>query len=149
VSPSNVLPRAVARFLLLPIGMIAVAVFVRGLSSTGDGFAAGTVAALGVVLQYVVFGHREAERRLPVRRAPLAAAAGLALGIGIGFAPLLFGDPVFTHLPPAGEKVAKLGTLELATSVAFDAAVFLTVFGMVVGIVRELARAAEREDQEE
>lgn len=148
MSPSNVLPRAVARFLLLPIGMIAVALFVKGLSSTGDGFAAGTVAALGVVLQYVVFGHREAERCLPVRRAPLAAVVGLALGIAIGFAPLLFGDPAFTHLPPAGEKVAKLGTVEVATSVAFDAAIFLTVFGMVVGIVRELARAAERETEE-
>ncbi len=147
MSPSNVLPRAVARFLLLPIGMISAALFVKGLSSTGDGFIAGTVAALGIVLQDVVFGHREAERLLPVRRAPLAAAVGLALGLAVAFAPLLFGDPVLTHLPPAEEKVAKLGTLELATSVAFDAAVFLTVFGVVVGIVRELAWAAEREGE--
>ena len=148
MSPSNVLPRAVARFLLLPIGMIAVALFVTGLSGAGDGFVAGTLAALGIVLQDVVFGHREADRLLPVRRAPLAAAVGLALGVGIAFTPLLFGDPVLTHLPPAEEKVTKLGTLELATSVAFDAAVFLTVFGVVVGIVRELAWAAEREDEE-
>ncbi len=148
MSPSNVLPRAVARFLLLPIGMVAVGLFVKGLSGPGDGFSAGTVAALGVVLQYVVFGHREAERLLPIRRAPLAAAVGLALGVGVAFAPILFGGPALTHLPPAGEKVTKVGTLELATSVAFDAAVFLTVFGVVVGIVRELAWAAEREVQE-
>lgn len=148
MSPSNVLPRAVARFLLLPIGMVSVALFVKGLSGAGDGFAAGTVAALGIVLQYVVFGHREAERLLPVRGALLVAAVGLALGVGVAFAPLLFGEPALTHLPPAGEKATKVGTLELATSVAFDAAVFLTVFGVVVGIVRELAWAAEREVEE-
>ena len=148
MSPSNVLPRAVARFLLLPIVTIAVALFVKGLSGAGDGFAAGAVAALGVVLQYVVFGHRDAERLLPVRRAPLAAAVGLVLGLGIAFAPLLFGKPALTHLPPAGEKVAKLGTLELRRSVACDAAVFLTVFGMVVVVGRHLAWAAEREVEE-
>jgi multisubunit Na+/H+ antiporter MnhB subunit len=140
--------RTVSRLLLAPALMIAAAVLVKGYADTGDGFNAGVIAALAILLQYVVFGAEEAERLLPVRRAGLCAVAGLGLSLVVAFTPLLRGDALFTHVPGPGKDVVKLGTVELITAVAFDVGVFLLVFGAIVGALRLIAlhdRTAELE----
>ena len=51
--------RVVARLLLAPTLIAAVAVLVKGYVQPGDGFAAGAVAALGIAMQYLAFGRKE------------------------------------------------------------------------------------------
>jgi multisubunit Na+/H+ antiporter MnhB subunit len=101
------------------------------------------IAALAVLLQYVAFGWREAERRLPLRYAPAAAVVGLLLALGVAFSPALWGEPAFTHYPRPGGEVVHVATLELITPVAFDLGVFLLVFGSAVGAIRYAAYAVE------
>lgn len=142
---TSALTRTVARLLLAPAFVLALAILVKGYADVGDGFSAGVVAALGVLAQYLAFGSREAERLLPVRLAPAAVVAGLLLALVVAFAPLAWGDPPLTHLPRAGSDVVHLGTVELLTAVAFDVGVFLLVLGASVGIIRTLALVRHRE----
>jgi len=133
-----------ARLLLAPTFMIAAAVLVKGYADVGDGFSAGVIAALGVLLQYVAYGYDLVEELLPVRLALPGAFAGLLLALCVLFLPALLGDELVTHYPLAGTKPVHLGTLELITAVAFDVGVFLLVFGAAVGIIHLAAHAAER-----
>lgn len=137
----------VAPKLLGPALMVAAAIIVRGYTDVGDGFSAGVIVALAVALRYIALGPDEAERGLPIlRRAPVAVAAGLLIALATGFFGVLRGDPPFTHLPPPGADVIKIGTLELITAVAFDIGVLLLVVGALVMLVHHLAvLVAERD----
>jgi multicomponent Na+:H+ antiporter subunit B len=138
------LTETIARTLLAPSLMVALAILVKGYSDVGDGFTAGVVAALGVLLQYAAFGRRRVAEALPVRLAPAVALGGLMLAGIVSFLPVLWGEPPLTHYPRPGEDVIHVGTLELLTAVVFDIGVFLLVLGVSVGIVDALAGAAER-----
>lgn len=140
--PPSALTQLVARLILAPTLMVALAVLVKGYAETGDGFAAGVIAALGILLQYVAFGSDEAERMLPLRYAPLVALGGLGVALGVAFVPVALGEPILTHAPPADAEVVHVGTLELLTAVLFDAGVFLLVVGAVVGVVSYLSTLA-------
>lgn len=138
------LTRTAARLLLAPAFVIALAVLVKGYSDVGDGFTAGVIASLGILVQYLAFGRGEVERLLPVRLAAPCAVAGLMLALVVTFAPVLRGDAPLTHVPGPDEDVVQLGTLELVSAVAFDVGVFLLVLGAVVGVVRTIALAGDR-----
>lgn len=140
---TSVLTQSVARLLLAPILVVAVAVLVKGYADVGDGFSAGVIAALGILLQYMAFGREEAERQLPVRLLPACTFAGLLAALAVAFWPVLRGDALLEHLPPPGASVIELGTIELITAVLFDVAVFLLVLGALVGIVHAIARSGE------
>lgn len=140
---TSVLTQSVARLLLAPILVVAVAILVKGYADVGDGFSAGVIAALGILLQYMAFGREEAERQLPVRLLPACTFAGLLAALAVAFWPVLRGDALLEHLPPPGASVIELGTIELITAVLFDAAVFLLVLGALVGIVHAIARSGE------
>jgi multisubunit Na+/H+ antiporter MnhB subunit len=139
----SVLTQSVARLLLAPILVVAVAILVKGYADVGDGFSAGVIAALGILLQYMAFGREEAERQLPVRLLPACTFAGLLAALAVAFWPVLRGDALLEHLPPPGASVIELGTIELITAVLFDVAVFLLVLGALVGIVHAIARSGE------
>lgn len=142
---TDVLTRSVAALLAAPIAVVAVAVLVKGYASTGDGFSAGAIAGLGLVLQYVVFGKEEVLRWLPVNLVRPAAFVALLVALAVAAVPLAAGDPPLTHYPPPGDEVVKLGTLELTTAVAFDTAIFVLVVGATAGILGTIARAGEAE----
>lgn len=130
---STILTRTVARLILLPTLITALAILIKGYASAGDGFSAGVVAGTGVVIQFLAFGPRELVARYPaLRSAPLLAFGGLLLGLVIAFAPLLWGDPVLTQYPRPGEPAKHVGLLAFHTAVLFDVAVFLVVFGFIV-----------------
>lgn len=137
---TTVLTETVARLLVAPAFAVAAAILVKGYADVGDGFAAGVVAGLGVLLLFAAFGARATHRVLPVRRAFAVAVSGLLVALVVGFAPLLAGDPPFTHRPAPEEPVVKLGTLELISAVAFDVGVFALVLGVVVGSLDYAAR---------
>lgn len=136
---TTVLTRMVARGLLVPTLVVATAILVKGYVDIGDGFAAGLVAALGVLLQYLAFGRDEVAAALPVERAFQVAFAGLALAVVVLIVPFAAGGSLLEHWPPPGDKPLHIGSLELITAVAFDIGVFLLVLGGAVAIIDALA----------
>ena len=129
----------VAPRLLAPAVMLAAALIVKGYTDVGEGFSAGVIVALAVALRYVTLGPGRAERSLPIaRQAHVVAAAGLLIAFGFGFAATAAGQPPFTHWPPPGEDVIRIGTLELTTAVGFDIGLFLLVVGSLVMLIRSL-----------
>ena len=145
--PTSILTQTVARILLLPTVVAAVAILVKGYASPGDGFAAGVVASLGVLLQHIAHGREEAERLAVVRYAPLLAGGGLLLSLLVAIVPLVLGEPVLTHYPRPGSGVVYLGTLELITPVVFDVGIFMLVYGFVVGTINFFARTISEEQE--
>jgi multicomponent Na+:H+ antiporter subunit A len=135
----------VARLLYLPTLLVAAAILVKGFVQTGDGFSAGVVGSLGVLLRYLAFGHEEAKRLPAVRHATAIAFAGLFVALGVAAFGLLAGEEVMTHYPPSGTEPVHLGTLELMSAVLFDLGVFLLVFGFAIGVVSFFARAISGE----
>jgi multisubunit Na+/H+ antiporter MnhB subunit len=141
----TLLIRTVVRLLFVPILLLAVAVLVKGYIDPGDGFAAGVIASLAVLLQHVAFGREVVEREIPLGAAFGMIYAGLLLAVGVTFLPLLAGEAVLTHFPRPGAEVFRLGSLELHTALLFDVGVFLLVFGFTVGVLDEIARRGKEE----
>jgi multicomponent Na+:H+ antiporter subunit B len=142
---TSVLTRMVARALLAPTLVVAAAILVKGYADVGDGFAAGIIAALAVLLQYLAFGRAEVAEALPVERAPVVALTGLAVGVAVLLVPLLLGSAPLEHWPAAGDEPVHIGSLELITAVGFDIGVFLLVVGAAVAIIDALAAPGEGE----
>ena len=135
----------ICRLLFAPTLMVAFATLVKGYSEAGDGFAAGIIAGLAFLMQYVAFGERHVRRTLHTRYAPLAAVLGLALALCVTFLPLLRGLPVLTQWPPPDAPVVHLGRVELITAFIFDIGVFLLVLGFSVTALTLVARAESRD----
>jgi len=144
---TGVLVRTIAKLLFLPTLVTAVAMLIKGYAQPGDGFSAGVVGALGVLLQYLSFGRRAAERLPLVRLAGKGAFVGLLIALLVAAAPVFLGQPVFTHYPSAGASVVYVGTVELITAFLFDAAVFLVVVGFVIGAVQMISHTIADEDE--
>lgn len=139
--------RTVARLILLPTLITALAFIVKGYASAGDGFSAGVVAGTGVVLQFLAFGPRDLVERFPsIRRAPLLTFGGLLLGLLVAFIPVLFGDPILTMYPRPSEEVHHIGLLAFHTAVLFDVAVFFVVFGFIVSVLGLIGAVYQEED---
>jgi multisubunit Na+/H+ antiporter MnhB subunit len=101
---TSVMTRSAARILLLPLWMVAFAILIKGYIDIGDGFSAGVIASLALIIQGIAYGADEYERLPLVRLAPLLTLAGLFLALLVAFVPVLFGDPVFLHRPEAGHS---------------------------------------------
>lgn len=140
---STILSGGIAK-LLLPVTFIsAVALLIRGYTSTGDGFSAGVTAASGILLQYLAFKPQVVEELTPVRYSINIAMAGLLLAFAVVFWPVILGLPILTHFPRPGEATATLGTLEFHTAILFDLGVFGLVFGFIVTTMRALMRVEQ------
>jgi len=146
---TSVMTRSVARILYLPMYLVAAAILIKGYVDIGDGFSAGVIAALGIILQGVAFGADEFDRLPFVRYAPLGTLAGLFLALAVAFGPVLAGRPIFLHSPVAGEHASHFGSLEFITPVLFDVGVFLVVLGFCVGSVSAVARETARREREQ
>jgi multisubunit Na+/H+ antiporter MnhB subunit len=137
---SSPLIDAAARLLFAPALLVAAAVIVKGFQGTGDGFSAGAIVGLAVLLLYVALGAERVETLMPVvRRAPAVAAAGVLLALAVAVSGLITRGEPLAHVPGPGEDVSKVGSIELMTPVVFDIGVFLLVVGTVVGALRLVA----------
>lgn len=149
---TSVMTRAVSRLLLMPTIATAAAILVKGYVEPGDGFSAGVVAALGILMQYLAFGREQAERMLPLRGIGYMAFFGLLLTLLVAFRGPIVGDTLMTQWPLPGESVIHFGTLEIITAVAFDVGIFLLVLGYgtgVIGLIARIVGRAERRSTEE
>lgn len=144
---TSILTRVISKFLLLPTLVAAVALLVKGYVQPGDGFSAGVVAGLAVLMQYLAFGREEAEKLPLVKSAGVVAFVGLLISLSVAVVPMFLGDPVLTHYPPPEAHVYIFGTLEILTAVLFDVGVFLLVFGFAVGTTSILARVISQEEE--
>lgn len=141
--------RTTARILFLPTLMVSLGVLIKGYADVGDGFSAGVIASLGIILQAVAFGAEDFDRLPLVRYAPLATFAGLFLALAVAFGPVLAGNPIFQHWPAAGEPATHFGALEFITPVVFDIGVYLIVIGFCVGTLSAVARETVRREREQ
>lgn len=133
-----------ARILYLPCWIIAVGIMLQGYGDVGDGFSAGVIAALGVLLQGLALGADELDRMAVSRYAPVLTFVGLGMALLTVFLPLVFGEDLMTHWPGTGEQVLTFGVLEFITPVVFDLGVFLIVYGFCVSGVHAVAREEVR-----
>lgn len=141
---TSVMTRVIARLLLLPTMVTAAAILVKGYIEPGDGFSAGVIVALGILMQYLAFGREQTEKLLPLRGIGYGAFVGLLVTLVVAFRPLFFGLPLMTHWPPPDAHVIHVGTLEIITAVAFDIGIFLLVVGYGVGTISLIARLVGR-----
>ncbi|MGF1473431.1 MAG: MnhB domain-containing protein [Rubrobacteraceae bacterium] len=141
---TSVMTRVISRLLLMPTMATAAAILVKGYIEPGDGFSAGVIAALGILMQYLAFGREQTEKLLPLRGIGYGAFAGLLVTLGIAFRPLFVGEPLMTHWPPPDAPVIYFGTLEFITAVLFDVGIFLLVVGYGAGVISLIARLVAR-----
>ena len=137
---------AKAAQILLPAALLtALYIFLRGHNLPGGGFIAGLVAGASGVLLYVANGIAWSEARLRFAyRSLLTAGLGIAFLTGAGS--WLFGAPFLTswHSHP---HIPLLGEIPLATAVAFDVGIFLTVVGTIMLVLSTLGRLSPEGDE--
>jgi multicomponent K+:H+ antiporter subunit A len=136
----------VATRVLLPLALtVGAYIFMRGHNQPGGGFIAGLIVAIALITQYMSSGYVWAAER---RRfdAHALIGGGIAIAGLTGIVPWVFGRPFLTsahthaHLPV-------LGDIEIASAVAFDLGVFLTVVGVTILSLAQISRIAQRAER--
>jgi multicomponent K+:H+ antiporter subunit A len=129
----------VATRVMLPLAMLVGAyIFLRGHNEPGGGFIAALVVSIALIMQYMASGFGWAAQRVKVNyHAMIGLGVLVAAATGIGA--MVLDQPFLTstfghfHLPLVGE-------FELASAMAFDTGVFLTVVGAVMLMLANLSR---------
>ncbi len=136
----------VATRVLLPLALlVGVYILLRGHNMPGGGFIAGLIVAIAFLMQAMASGYAWAHQRARLD-AHVLIGGGVVLAGATGLVPLLFGRPFLTstfgyvHLPLVGE-------VELASAMAFDLGVFLTVVGTCLLALATLSRVEDRAEQ--
>ncbi len=129
----------VATRVMLPLAlMVGAFIFLRGHNVPGGGFIAGLVVAIALIMQYMASGYSWAAQRMKVDYHALIGI-GVLIAAATGIVSWLADYPFLTsafdhfHLPIIGE-------FELASAMAFDTGVFLTVVGAVMLALANLSR---------
>jgi len=129
----------VATRVMLPLALLVGAyIFLRGHNQPGGGFIAALVVSIALIMQYMASGFGWAAQRVRVNYHAMIGA-GVLIAAGTGIASMVLDRPFLTsafdhfHLPLVGE-------FELASAMAFDTGVFLTVVGAVMLALANLSR---------
>ena len=129
----------VATRVMLPLAlMVGAFIFLRGHNVPGGGFIAGLVVAIALIMQYMASGYSWAAQRMKVDYHALIGI-GVLIAAATGIVSWLADHPFLTstfghfHWPIVGE-------FELASAMAFDTGVFLTVIGAVMLALANLSR---------
>ena len=137
----------VATRVLLPLAItVAVFIFLRGHNEPGGGFIAGLIVAIALIMQYLASGYAWAAKRARLD-SQVMIGAGIAIAGLTGIASLLLGWPFltssYTYL-----RIPLIGEVEIASAVAFDLGVFLTVVGVVMVSLSQISRVEQRAEHE-
>ena len=136
--------RTVAPFLTALMLLFSIFVLLRGHNEPGGGFVAGLVVAIALIMQYIASGYGWAAARMRVD-AQSYIGAGVAIAGLTGVAAFLFGRPFLTST--FGYLTwPVVGKFEVASAMAFDLGVFLTVVGVMVLSLAQLSRVSRRID---
>jgi len=143
---TTVIARTATR-ITVPIALVtAVALLIQGHNLPGGGFIAGVLTAASLALVYVVFGLEELATMLGIRdggrfgHGPITYyratfGLGLALAAVSGLVPIAFGGPFLEQTYWVLHGVPLYGEVEVASALAFDLGVYLTVVGALLEIV--------------
>ncbi len=128
--------------ILLPLAiLVSLYIFLRGHNMPGGGFIAGLVTSVALILQYISTGTEWMQKRLRWNYRKVAAS-GVFIATLTGLASWLFGYPfltsTFTHV-----HWPFVGDFELASAMAFDVGVYVTVVGATMLILAHLGRLAQ------
>ncbi|HUW73485.1 MAG TPA: monovalent cation/H+ antiporter subunit A [Methyloceanibacter sp.] len=137
----------VATRILLPLALtVAVFIFLRGHNEPGGGFIAGLIVAVALIMQYLASGYAWAAERARIDSQAMIGT-GVAIAGLAGLASLFFDWPfltsTYTHV-----DLPLVGEIEIASAVAFDLGVFLTVVGVVMLSLAQISRVEERAERE-
>ncbi|GGK45420.1 monovalent cation/H+ antiporter subunit A [Salinarimonas ramus] len=140
------MPLVVATRVILPLAItVGIFIFLRGHNEPGGGFIAGLVVAIALIMQYIASGFDWASARARYNPHAMIGAGVIIAGL-TGVASFLFGAPFLTssydyfHIPLVGE-------VELATAMAFDLGVFLTVVGTVLLALFQISRVEHKAER--
>ncbi len=129
----------VATRVMLPLALlVGVSIFLRGHNLPGGGFIAGLVVSIALIMQYMASGFGWAAKQLKVDYHGLIGFGILIAGI-TGLASIIFNAPFLTSTF-GYFNIPFIGEIELASAMAFDTGVFLTVVGAVMLSLANLAR---------
>ncbi|KAF0137310.1 MAG: multicomponent K+:H+ antiporter subunit A [Xanthobacteraceae bacterium] len=130
---------------LLPLSLaVGAYIFLRGHNQPGGGFVAGLVVAIALIMQYIASGYGWAAERMKVD-AQAMIGAGIAIAGLTGLAAFAFGRPFLTSTFGYLDWPV-VGKFEVASAIAFDLGVFLTVVGVTVLSLAQLSRVSRHID---
>lgn len=132
----SVLLQTTTRLAYPGIIMFALFMFFRGHNFPGGGFIGGLIASTGILLIYIAFGMREADRIYGFNYR-IVASLGLVCAAVAGLLPMLSGRPFLTSMFQQ-VTIPIIGVFDVSTVLLFDFGVFLAVMGTIVGIVKVL-----------
>ena len=138
--------RSTSRAVFALVLLFAFLLLWRGHNAPGGGFIAGLVVAIALIMQYIASGYAWAATRARVD-AQAMIGGGVAIAGLTGIAAWYFGRPFLTsthgHL-----HVPLIGDVELASAMAFDLGVMVTVVGAVLLSLRQISRVEQRAEHE-
>ncbi|MEP7207350.1 MAG: monovalent cation/H+ antiporter subunit A [Casimicrobiaceae bacterium] len=146
-SAADALIFVTAARVLLPFALlVAMHIFLRGHNQPGGGFVAGLVVAAALVMQYMGEGLQPTLARMRLDFGMLVGV-GVALAGLTGVVSMLVGAPFLTSAH-GHVTLPLLGEIPLASAMAFDLGVFLTVVGSTLLTLTVLGQtsAAPRRD---
>ncbi len=129
---------AAARVLLPFALLVSAFIFLRGHNLPGGGFIAGLVTATALIIQYIADGMAATSRRLGDDATPVVGIGVLIAGL-TGVASWLFDAPFLTSTY-AYFQLPLLGAVPLASALAFDLGVYLTVVGATLLMLVRLGK---------
>ncbi len=128
---------------LLPLAtVVGIFIFLRGHNQPGGGFIAGLVVSIALLMQYMASGYAWAAMRRSIDAHTMLGAGVLIAGL-TGLGSWLFDEPFLTSTF-GYVSLPVVGKFELASAMAFDLGVFLTVVGTVMLALRQISRVAAR-----
>lgn len=134
---STPLTRTVAQIAFPLALMLSVSQILYGGGAPGDGFTAGMVSGLAVASWYVVFGYVEARSRLRWLHPGRLIVAGLIIALVNASLGLLAGDAFLGNINLDG--VYAPAGLHFNTTLAFEIAIYLAVFGGAMTIMNAIS----------
>jgi multicomponent K+:H+ antiporter subunit A len=133
--------RLIARLLLPLAVVVSIFLFLRGHNLPGGGFIGGLVLVVALVVQYIASGSAWVEARVRGEYDRWIALGLLGAGV-TGLASWWFGHPFLTSavLHPV---VPLIGEVEIASAMAFDLGVYLTVVGASLLALASIGRLGD------
>jgi multicomponent K+:H+ antiporter subunit A len=129
--------------IILPLTLtVGIYLFLRGHNQPGGGFIAALVVAIAFLVQYLAAGFDWSDARKRFGEHQMIAW-GVLVAMATGLASLVFGANFLTSTFEYF-SLPLIGKFEVASAMAFDTGVFLTVFGAVTLALAQLSHIAQR-----
>jgi multicomponent K+:H+ antiporter subunit A len=133
---------------LLPLSLLISAyIFLRGHNLPGGGFIAGLITSVALIQQYLAHGVDWMSKRVKISYHTMIGC-GLLIALISGLGSWLFNRPFLTSWFDYF-SLPIIGKFELASAMAFDLGVYLTVIGATLLILAHLGKLTTTERLEE